>query len=84
MLGDDNRNAAMGLAKECKIDPEEMLQSARKRKEKAKADIESFRKLNDYHQIEEKTMLALFGAMHVSYYSAIDTEHRWLEEIDKD
>ena len=68
----------------CRPDPEDMLQAARKRKEKIVEDIASFRKIDSYYPCDEKALAQVFGSMHVALYDAEDNEQYWLNEIDKD
>ena len=67
----------------CRVDPEEMLQNARRCKEKTKADIEAFMNLGNY-RINDDEAAKMLGFMTLALHEAERDEQRWLDEIDKD
>ena len=81
MLNNGNSGAEIE-SRECKVDLEEQLQRARKRREKVEQDITAFWSLGDYYKAE-RAAVSLLGAMHVELKATIANEQRWLDEIDK-
>ena len=83
MFGDNTLVESATTGHECKPDPEEMLQRARKRKEKIQQDIHAYMGFDTY-RINNDYALQFLGAMHLRLYQAGAEEQRWLDEIDKD
>ena len=67
----------------CKVDLEEQLQHARKRKEKTEQDIAAFWGFDDYYEADAAAT-TLLGAMHAALKAAEANEQRCLDEIDAD
>ena len=82
MLNSGNTGASIGV-RECKVDLEEQLQYARKRREKVEQDIAAFWGLDDYYTAD-MAATTLLGAMHASLRAAEANEQRCLDEVDKD
>ena len=83
----DNGPQVAGIG-ECKPDPEEMLQRARKRLLKAKKDIENFRKFADgvdylTHGAEESA-IKVIGVLVMRQWQEENQVDYWLSEIDKE
>jgi len=71
----------------CRPDPEDMLQKAKARKEKAQQDINGFMLMDTYytgHRDQDVVIKAILGEMHMTLHRAECDEIRWLDEIDKD
>ena len=81
MLGNTNRIESQPA--ECKVDPEEQLQRARKKKERIEKDIAAFNEFGDYYfHDSERLSQMLYGVMHYELKMANDNIERWLKEID--
>jgi hypothetical protein len=83
-----NSGAQIEGGKDCKPDPEEMLQSARKQKEEAQGHIDRFKEFAfNVRYMERDNELGaekIAGELVFNLWQAEANEQRWLNEIDKD
>lgn len=83
LLGGDYGIMANGSEnmRDCKPDPEEELQRARKRRLKIQTDIDAFMEFDSY-SFQRELAFQLLGSMMVAKEEAIQVEHHWLEQIN--
>lgn len=72
------------VGRECKPDPEDMLQNARRKREKVEQDIKAYEGFDNYHRASPSAHCEVYGAMHAELVVAKKSEQHWLDEIDKD
>ena len=83
-------NNSQGIAsteQSCKPDPEEMLQSARKQKEREQAVLDAYKQfiisVNYLDRDSEIAARQILGELTLKVWQAETNEKRWLDEIDK-
>ena len=83
-------NSNQGIAsteQSCKPDPEEMLQSARKQKEREQAVLDAYKQfiisINYLERDSEIAARQILGELMLKVWQAEANEKRWLDEIDK-